>query len=214
MVAIAYYSDQRIANGGALATGRVGTGHGMGGDTKTFHFKGTFTAAPLITDYIELGMLPKGLRVTGCTISATDMDTSTGMLMDLGDAGDADRLIAASAVGQANTLKTDTLRPTALTSNVVTLGHGYKYTADTLLVLTVGTAPSGTGSAGSVIVSVVMSLPTTGPMLLSALRSQDMYLAGSFLMFLALLTVIGMFISDLALAVLDPRIRLHGGATK
>ncbi len=68
--------------------------------------------------------------------------------------------------------------------------------------------------SGSVIVSVVMSLPTTGPMLLAALRSQDMYLAGSFLMFLAMLTVIGMFISDLALAVLDPRIRLHGGATK
>ncbi len=68
--------------------------------------------------------------------------------------------------------------------------------------------------SGSVIVSVVMSLPTTGPMLLAALRSQDMYLAGSFLMFLALLTVVGMFISDLALAALDPRIRLHGGATK
>jgi peptide/nickel transport system permease protein len=68
--------------------------------------------------------------------------------------------------------------------------------------------------SGSVIVSVVMSLPTTGPMLLSALRSQDMYLAGSFLMFLAMLTVVGMFISDLALAALDPRIRLHGGATK
>ncbi len=68
--------------------------------------------------------------------------------------------------------------------------------------------------SGSVIVSVVMALPTTGPMLLDALRSQDMYLAGSFLMFLAMLTVVGMFISDLALAVLDPRIRLHGGATK
>ena len=68
--------------------------------------------------------------------------------------------------------------------------------------------------SGSVIVSVVMSLPTTGPMLLAALRSQDMFLAGSFLMFMAMLTVVGMFISDLALAVLDPRIRLHGGATK
>ena len=65
--------------------------------------------------------------------------------------------------------------------------------------------------SGSVIVSAVMSLPTTGPMLLSALQSQDMYLAGSFLMFLAMLTVIGMFISDLLLAVLDPRIRLEGG---
>jgi peptide/nickel transport system permease protein len=68
--------------------------------------------------------------------------------------------------------------------------------------------------SGAVIVSVVLSLPTTGPMLLDALRSQDMYLAGSFLMFLALLTVVGMFLSDLALAVLDPRIRLGAAATK
>jgi len=68
--------------------------------------------------------------------------------------------------------------------------------------------------SGAVIVSVVLSLPTTGPMLLDALRSQDMYLAGSFLMFLALLTVVGMFLSDLALAVLDPRIRLGAAASK
>ena len=68
--------------------------------------------------------------------------------------------------------------------------------------------------SGSVIVSAVMSLPTTGPMLLSALQSQDMYLAGSFLMFLSMLTVIGMFVSDLLLAVLDPRIRLEGGARR
>jgi peptide/nickel transport system permease protein len=68
--------------------------------------------------------------------------------------------------------------------------------------------------SGSVIVSVVMSLPLTGPMLLDALRSQDMFLAGSFLMFMAFLTVLGVFISDLLLAVLDPRIRLGAGATK
>lgn len=65
---------------------------------------------------------------------------------------------------------------------------------------------------GSVIVSAVMSLQTTGPVLLRALQSQDMYLAGSFLMFLALLTVVGMFISDILLAVLDPRIRVRGRA--
>ena len=65
--------------------------------------------------------------------------------------------------------------------------------------------------SGAAIVSVVLSLPTTGPMLLSALQSQDMYLAGSFLMFLAALTVIGTLISDLALAALDPRIRLDRG---
>jgi peptide/nickel transport system permease protein len=62
--------------------------------------------------------------------------------------------------------------------------------------------------SGSVIVSTVMSLPTTGPMLLHALQSQDMYLAGSFLIFLAMLTIIGMFISDLLLLALDPRIRM------
>ncbi|MBI3452208.1 MAG: ABC transporter permease [Rhodospirillales bacterium] len=68
--------------------------------------------------------------------------------------------------------------------------------------------------SGSAIVSVVMSLPTNGPMLLRALQSQDMYLAGSFLMIEACLIVIGVFLSDLLLAALDPRIRLHGGATK
>jgi peptide/nickel transport system permease protein len=68
--------------------------------------------------------------------------------------------------------------------------------------------------SGAAIVSVVMSLPTNGPMLLAALRSQDMYLAGSFLMIEAVLIVVGVFLSDLALAALDPRIRLHGGATK
>ena len=68
--------------------------------------------------------------------------------------------------------------------------------------------------SGSAIVSMVMSLPTTGPMLIEALRSQDMYLAGSFLMFLSALTIVGMLLSDLALALLDPRIRLGGGAQR
>jgi peptide/nickel transport system permease protein len=68
--------------------------------------------------------------------------------------------------------------------------------------------------SGAAIVSVVLNLPTTGPMLVRALQSQDMYLAGSFLMFLSLLTVIGVFVSDLALAVLDPRIRLQGGVER
>ena len=68
--------------------------------------------------------------------------------------------------------------------------------------------------SGAAIVEIILSLPTTGPMLLGALRSQDMFLAGSFLMFLAFLTVIGVLISDLALAMLDPRIRLQGGRTR
>jgi peptide/nickel transport system permease protein len=68
--------------------------------------------------------------------------------------------------------------------------------------------------SGAEITAIVLSLETTGPLLIRALQSQDMYLAGSFLMFLAFLTVIGVLISDLALALLDPRIRLQGGSTK
>jgi len=67
--------------------------------------------------------------------------------------------------------------------------------------------------SGAEIVAVVMSLPTTGPMLLDALQSQDMYLAGTFLMFLAVLTVVGVLVSDLALAALDPRVRLQGDSS-
>ena len=52
-----------------------------------------------------------------------------------------------------------------------------------------------------------MSLPTAGPLLLSALLAQDMYLAGSFILMLSVLTVIGTLISDLLLAWLDPRVR-------
>jgi peptide/nickel transport system permease protein len=61
--------------------------------------------------------------------------------------------------------------------------------------------------SGATIVSVVMSLPTTGPLLLKALQSQDMYLAASFIMLLSVLTVIGTLISDILLTIVDPRIR-------
>ena len=64
--------------------------------------------------------------------------------------------------------------------------------------------------SGSVLVSLVLSLPTVGPVLLGALKSQDQFLAGFILMFVAALTVIGMLISDLLLAWLDPRIRVGG----
>jgi peptide/nickel transport system permease protein len=62
--------------------------------------------------------------------------------------------------------------------------------------------------SGSVIVAVVLNLPIAGPMLLQSLLSQDMYLAGAFLILLCCLTVIGTLISDLLLALIDPRIRL------
>jgi peptide/nickel transport system permease protein len=60
-----------------------------------------------------------------------------------------------------------------------------------------------------VIVAQVLSLPTTGPLLLSSLTSQDMYLAGSLILIVSVLTVIGTLISDICLAWLDPRVRLR-----
>ncbi len=64
--------------------------------------------------------------------------------------------------------------------------------------------------SGAEITAIILSLETTGPMLIRALQSQDMYLAGSFLMYLAGLTVLGVLVSDIALSLLDPRIRLQG----
>ena len=61
--------------------------------------------------------------------------------------------------------------------------------------------------SGAMITSIVLSLPTTGPMLFTALRNQDMYLAGSFLLIVSSLTVLGTLISDIILAFSDPRIR-------
>jgi peptide/nickel transport system permease protein len=61
--------------------------------------------------------------------------------------------------------------------------------------------------SGSVIVSVVLNLPTAGPMLLRSLTTQDMYLAGAIILLLSVLTVIGTVISDILLALIDPRIR-------
>ncbi len=61
--------------------------------------------------------------------------------------------------------------------------------------------------SGATITAIVLSLPTTGPLLLRSLLSQDMYLAGSFLLIVATLTVIGTLVSDILLAWVDPRIR-------
>ena len=77
---------------------------------------------------------------------------------------------------------------------------------------------SGIGSifpklvSGGAIVAMVLSLPTVGPLMLDALMTEDMYLAGSMLMILSMLGVLGTLVSDLLLMALDPRIRMEGGA--
>ncbi len=63
--------------------------------------------------------------------------------------------------------------------------------------------------SGSIIVAVVMNLPMVGPLLLRSLQSQDMYMAGSMVMLMAFLTVIGTLMSDILLVIIDPRIRFE-----
>jgi len=63
--------------------------------------------------------------------------------------------------------------------------------------------------SGTVITSIVLNLPTTGPLLFQALLNQDMFLSGSTVMLLSFLTVMGMFLSDILLVIVDPRIKLE-----
>jgi ABC-type dipeptide/oligopeptide/nickel transport system permease component len=65
--------------------------------------------------------------------------------------------------------------------------------------------------SGGAIVAMVLSLPMVGPALLSALYTEDIYLAASMLMVLSMLGVFGTVVSDLLLLWLDPRIRMPGG---
>lgn len=63
--------------------------------------------------------------------------------------------------------------------------------------------------SGAVITAIVLGLPTSGPLLLRALEAQDMPLAGAFIMLMAILTVVGTLVSDILLAIVDPRIRFE-----
>jgi peptide/nickel transport system permease protein len=63
--------------------------------------------------------------------------------------------------------------------------------------------------SGSIIVSLVLSLPTVGPVLLQALLAQDQYLAGTIILLLGIMTVLGTLFSDFLLMLLDPRIRME-----
>lgn len=95
-------------------------------------------------------------------------------------------------------------RGRGLPGRVVTWKHAVRMAINPLISLIGLQFPSII--SGSIIISIVLGLPTTGPLLFRALRAQDMYLAGSFLMFLSIMLIVGNFIADLLLAWADPRI--------
>lgn len=125
----------------------------------------------------------------------------------IGTAGTAGmiRVVRANLLDELNRPYVTTARAKGLSERRLLVKYPGRLAASPI-VSTVGWLLPSLISA-EIIVSVVLSLPTTGPVMLDALESQDMYLAGSFLLILSVLTVVGTLISDILLARLDPRIR-------
>ena len=96
-------------------------------------------------------------------------------------------------------------RARGLRETTVVVKHAVRNAIHPLIMLLGMSLP--TIISGSLIVSIVLGLPTTGPLYFNALRQQDMYLAGTFLMFLAFMLVLGNFLADILLGLIDPRIR-------
>lgn len=117
------------------------------------------------------------------------------------------RIMRANLLDELPKLYVTTARAKGMDENALVLKYPVRVALNPF-VSTIGWTLPGLVS-GSIIVSVVLNLPTTGPMLLTALQSQDMYLAGAILLLLSLLTVIGTLVSDVLLAWLDPRIRFN-----
>lgn len=115
--------------------------HGEAGTVRCARFKVTVGAALTTSDAIQFGYVPHYARIVDATLKATDMDTngSPTLTLNVGDSGDADRLFAASTVGQAGTIA----RMTATT------GFGYRYDTPTLIT-GVPAANAATGVAGTI----------------------------------------------------------------
>ncbi len=163
-----------------------------------------------------------GLKITGLfSDQYIDVPWSLGRVLDmlkhiwvpmliLGTAGTAGltRVVRANMLDELNKPYVQTARAKGLTERRLLL----KYPARIALnpfVSTVGWALPRLFS-GSTIVATVLGLPTIGPLLLRALMAQDMFLAGSIILILTSLTMVGTLISDVLLAAIDPRIRMGG----
>lgn len=115
------------------------------------------------------------------------------------------RMMRGNLLDILNMQYVQTARAKGLSENVVIYKHAVRNALHPL-IMSLGMSLPGIIS-GSTVVSIVLSLPTTGPLYFNALRAQDMFLAGTFLVFMALMLVIGNFLADIALAIVDPRIR-------
>lgn len=117
------------------------------------------------------------------------------------------RIMRGNLLDTINMQYVTTARAKGLKERVVILKHAVRTALHPLIMHLGLTLPSVV--SGSTVVSIVLALPTIGPMYFNALRGQDMYLAIALLMFLSFMLIIGNFLADLLLAWVDPRVRLE-----
>ena len=115
------------------------------------------------------------------------------------------RVMRANLLDVLNMQYVQTARAKGLAENVVTWKHAFR-NAIHPLIMVLGSSLPGLIS-GETIVALVLNLPTAGPLYFNALINKDMYLAGAFLIFLAIALLIGNLLADILLAWVDPRIR-------
>ena len=129
------------------------------------------------------------------------------LLIGLGGTAGLIRTMRANLLDELNKPYVETARSKGLTETKLLIKYPLRHALNPF-ISTIGWTLPGL-IAGEVIVAIVLNLPTSGPVLYRALQQQDMYVAAGFILLLSILTVIGTFISDVLLAVLDPRIRLQ-----
>lgn len=131
--------------------------HGQASNLQNAYAIITISSAPLINDVLDFGfMVPANARIHSAILKSSDMDTSTGMLVDIGDAASATRYFSSSTVGQAGTVDT----------GLQAGGRFYKTpAAKTKILGLIHTAPSGTGSTGTIELAIdyVVEDSTTSP---------------------------------------------------
>jgi peptide/nickel transport system permease protein len=129
------------------------------------------------------------------------------LMIGLGGTAGLIRTMRANLLDELNKPYVETARSKGLSERRLLFKYPVRHAMNPF-VSTIGWALPGLIS-GDLIVSIVLNLPTSGPVLYNALTAQDMYVAAGFILMLSILTVIGTFVSDVLLAILDPRIRLQ-----
>lgn len=138
---MATYTAAKAVNGNSTYYTHVA------GTTITAYSTYSLTAALALNDVVEMLRVPKNARITGVALKVSDLDTggSPAIVLNVGDTGDADRLITAATTGQAGGTTT------ALVSST---GQFYQYTAETVIAVTVATGPATGATTGTIELGV------------------------------------------------------------